>query len=650
MAKVFETQAIDRLEVTVGAKKLGEIFLELGYLDRTNLDRALQYQREKGGRLGWILASLGYISRLEMYQGLARHFSLPYEQNTEYIRQKINRKLAAMLTYEEMVQYQTVPFFAEGKTLTVLTAEPNSPAATDFLREKFRVKQINQIIVTDLDIMKLSEELYRTSILDTSINGLVRRNPEESASTVFTKEQIAFAAGFTGMLGVLIIIDMGPTLLSLLFALQIFFAVPILFKLALVILGKVKRSGFTASAAARPVNEHDLPVYSILVPAYKEKDVIGNLIKSLKKLDYPEDKLDIILLLEENDKETLEAAKAQRPPANWRFLVCPDSLPRTKPKVLNYGLNFARGEYLTIYDAEDLPEPDQLKKAVAAFRTHADNYICFQSALRHFNKNENFLTRMFSLENDGWFNGLLPGFLAMGLPVPLGGTSNHFDVKKLRKIGAWDPFNVSEDADLGMRTSAAGYRVGVIDSATYEEANGQLGNWIGQRSRRVKGYLQTFLVHSRHPGKLIKQLGFFKWFSYTLLTGGTPVVLLLNPVLWLLLGLSVYMDISGTFYVPSALIYMATFNLIAMNGIAVLLAVLGAVSRKEWGLLPSALLSPVYWMMQSIAAYKGLWQLFTRPFYWEKTTHGLTKDIPVSRTLEIPENITELVVARGNRK
>ena len=650
MAKAFTPHALDRLEVAIGSKKLGEIFLDLGYLSRANLVRALDYQKENGGRLGWILASQGYISRLQLYEGLAKHLSLPVVTDMARVCRKTNKTLALMLTREEMARYQAIPYLIEGKYLTVLTAEPGNTDTLEFLHKKFPNKALRQVVVTDLDIMKLSEELYRENLLNTSIHGLLNRNPEESAYRVFSNEQIAFAAGFIGTLGIWLYIDPKNVILAVLFAVQFFFAVPILFKLALVIYGKIKHASIDITVPDKPYNENDLPVYTILVPAYKEKEVIGNLIKCIKRLDYPEDKLDIILLLEENDHETLQAAKAERPPANWRFLTCPNSIPRTKPKALNYGLHFARGEFLAIYDAEDMPEPDQLKKAVTAFRSHPDDYICFQAALNYFNKNENFLTKMFTLEYSGWFDCLLPGLFRSGLPIPLGGTSNHFDIKKLKKIGAWDPFNVTEDADLGIRASMEGYKVGVIDSTTYEEANSRLPNWMRQRSRWVKGYMQTFLVHSRHPFKSLKAIGLARCLSYTLLIGGTPVNFLLNPIMWVLFGLSFYLNLNHYLSIPPVLFYLAGFNLIVGNIIVIAIAMLGVIPRKNYHLIPLALLSPVYWMLQSFAAYKGFWQLLTNPFYWEKTAHGLTNSIPVSRTLEIPADIQELVVVRGNRK
>ena len=255
------------------------------------------------------------------------------------------------------------------------------------------------------------------------------------------------------------------------------------------------------------MTDHELPIYTVLVPVYREPEVVHHLIEGLSKIDYPQHKLDVMLLLEEDDRITLDAAKAARAPANWRFVIVPNRQPRTKPKACNYGLFFARGKYLVIYDAEDIPEPTQLKAAVVAFKKATPDYVCFQAALNYFNARENFLTRMFTLEYSYWFDYLIPGLDHLNLPIPLGGTSNHFDVAKLRKLGGWDPFNTTEDADLGIRASAEKYRVGFINSTTFEEANADLGNWIRQRSRWVKGYMQTWLVYSRHPVQLIKAVG-----------------------------------------------------------------------------------------------------------------------------------------------
>lgn len=488
--------------------RIGEVLIELGYIDQAQLDEVLEYQRDKGGRLGWILASLGYVNRLELYAGLAKHFGLPFETNTAYMKHNIDTKLIAKVTHEEIMQYQAMPYRIKEGVLSILTAEPKDRETSLFFQHRFEVDTINEIVITDLDLTRVSEELYRGRILDTSIHGLFYRNPDESAQRVLSRPQILFLLFFFCVSLFWIYYSSTSFFILLLFLIQILYVVTVTFRVVVSISGfgcKLIKPITTKELHA--IDQKDLPVYTILLPVYKEAEVMGTLIKSLKNFDYPEDKLDIILLLEAGDEETFEAAKRERPPANWRFLSLPDSLPKTKPKALNYGLHFARGDYLTIYDAEDIPDPDQLKKAVISFRTHPKDFICFQAALNYFNRNENFLTRMFTLEYSFWFDCFIPGLYKLGLPIPLGGTSNHFDVQKLKQIGGWDPFNVTEDADLGLRASMEGYKVGVIYSTTYEEANSKLGNWLRQRSRWVKGYMQTFLVHNRHPLKALRIIG-----------------------------------------------------------------------------------------------------------------------------------------------
>jgi cellulose synthase/poly-beta-1,6-N-acetylglucosamine synthase-like glycosyltransferase len=376
-------------------------------------------------------------------------------------------------------------------------------------------------------------------------------------------------------------------------------------------------------------------VYTVLVPVYKEPEVVGHLIQGLKNIDYPQHKLDVMLLLEEDDTITLEAAKAARPPVNWRFIVVPNRQPRTKPKACNFGLSFARGEYLVIYDAEDIPEPTQLKMAICAFRKSDPNYVCFQAALNYFNGDENFLTRMFTLEYSYWFDYLIPGLDRLRLPIPLGGTSNHFDVAKLRKLGGWDPFNTTEDADLGIRASAERYRVGFINSTTYEEANAEWKNWIRQRSRWVKGYMQTFLVYWRHPVQLIRDIGFKNFLAFNLFIGGTPLTFLSAPPLW---ALFVVWLMTRTRVIepifPDWVLYLALANLLIGNFLGIYLNMIAVYLRKNYALMPYALLNPLYWILHSIAAYKALGQLFTKPFFWEKTNHGISrvqpKSIPVA--------------------
>jgi cellulose synthase/poly-beta-1,6-N-acetylglucosamine synthase-like glycosyltransferase len=369
-------------------------------------------------------------------------------------------------------------------------------------------------------------------------------------------------------------------------------------------------------------------MYTVLVPVYREANVVPHLIENLRNLDYPASKLEILLLIEEDDEETLAAAKAARPPETVTFIVVPNGLPKTKPKACNVGLLFARGEFLTIYDAEDRPEPDQLKKAILAFRKGSPDLVCVQAALNYYNATENLLTRMFTLEYSYWFDYVLTGLDRLRLPIPLGGTSNHFRVDRLRELGGWDPFNVTEDADLGIRAAARGYRVGVINSTTWEEANNHVGNWIRQRSRWIKGYLQTVLVHTRHPLRLVRTVGIRNTLGFVLLIGGAPFAFLSLIPLWsLTLTWIVTRTHAFDILFPPVVLYISLFNLLIGNGVMIYLGMLAGFKRRRYQLIPFALLNPFYWILHSIASYKAVWQLITKPFYWEKTRHGLSRHL-----------------------
>ncbi len=393
--------------------------------------------------------------------------------------------------------------------------------------------------------------------------------------------------------------------------------------------------------AAKELAAADLPVYTILVPLFGEANVVPQLVDALTKLDYPADRLDVKLLVEIDDVETTAACRQANLPPRWDVIVVPAGMPRTKPRACNSGLAQARGEFLVIYDAEDRPEPDQLRKAVAAFRRTSGEVICLQCKLNYYNAGQNWLTRFFTLEYTAWFDLFLPGLHRLNMPIPLGGTSNHFRVDALRRLGGWDAYNVAEDCDLGIRIAEAGYRTMILDSTTWEEANSRLWNWIRQRSRWVKGYLQTHLVHTRHPLALWRRLGLRGGLSVLLTVGGLAAVLLLNPVYWLvaLLWLCirwrlVYFDftdstmqhytawskLSWVFFGASLLLFLA-------NGVFVLISVAACSRRRQWSLLPYAILSPLYWILMSIGAWKGFIQLLWNPSYWEKTEHGLTAGV-----------------------
>jgi cellulose synthase/poly-beta-1,6-N-acetylglucosamine synthase-like glycosyltransferase len=306
-----------------------------------------------------------------------------------------------------------------------------------------------------------------------------------------------------------------------------------------------------------------------------------------------------------------------------RLLLVPAAEPRTKPKACNYGMVFATGTFLTIYDAEDEPEPLQLRRAVALFARHPE-LACIQAKLAFHNSSQNLLTGWFAAEYGLWFGYLLPGLAKTGSPVPLGGTSNHIRADVLRAVGGWDPFNVTEDADLGVRLARRGHRTGVLDSTTFEEANSDAINWIRQRSRWYKGYLQSWLVAMRTPRATVRTLGVRGTVAMTLLLAGTPIAASVNLAFWLVSTIWILgqPDVIAQAF-PGYVYYSALVSFLVGNVLVLYSNLLGARASREHGLLLACLLNPLYWVLMAIGAVKGIWQLMMRPSYWEKTVHGL---------------------------
>ncbi|MEK7517150.1 MAG: glycosyltransferase, partial [Patescibacteria group bacterium] len=290
--------------------------------------------------------------------------------------------------------------------------------------------------------------------------------------------------------------------------LSFIYFVDVLFNLFLVMKSlKFPQELSNSAQEIESLSENSLPIYTILCPLYRETRVLPQFLNSMDKLSWPKEKLDVILLLEEDDKETIEGVRRIDLPFYVRALIVPHSIPKTKPKACNYGLSHAKGKYLVIYDAEDMPDSLQLKKAYLGFQKVDKDIICLQAKLNYYNPHQNLLTRFFTAEYSLWFDLTLPGLQSINTTIPLGGTSNHFRIKNLTEVEGWDPFNVTEDADLGMRLFNKGFRTAIIDSVTLEEANSKVGNWLRQRSRWIKGYMQTYLVHVRQAFKFAKGIG-----------------------------------------------------------------------------------------------------------------------------------------------
>jgi cellulose synthase/poly-beta-1,6-N-acetylglucosamine synthase-like glycosyltransferase len=608
----------------VSSIRLGEYLVQRGLISDVQLSTALQQQQRTGERLGRLLLILGYVRRLDLGRALADLWQLPFVTVDEG---SVDPRVAQRIPLETTLQYRAVPLHEDARSVTVAVADNPAPELRRVLEIIYPGKAIDFRVTTEWDIDRAIASSHRRKVVDTSIYGLYFRDQSESAFTVFTLPQYLTFVFLCLVLIAGVWLAPARTLLFLNIPITAFFLITVVFRTWVGVVGAAAETAISISDEdVHQLDNRTLPVYSILVPVFMEERVIGTLLRSLRELDYPADKLDIMLLFEENDPDTLAAAKAAGPGANVRFLIVPSGDPQTKPKACNVGLLFARGEYLVVYDAEDQPEPDQLKKALLAFRRGPKALVCVQAALNYYNWNENFLTRMFTLEYSFWFDYLLPGLDRLGLPIPLGGTSNHFRTQVLRELGGWDPFNVTEDADLGIRAAMHGYRVGIVNSTTYEEANKNLGNWLRQRSRWIKGYMQTALVFSRDPYGLVKRAGWKHTIGFALLIGGTPLIFLIQPisialsVIWIFTRSSLLESLF-----PPVVLYLSLFNLLIGNALAIYVNMFAVFKRKLHMLVLFSLFNPFYWILHSIASFKALGQLFTKPYYWEKTTHGLTR-------------------------
>jgi glycosyltransferase XagB len=457
-------------------------------------------------------------------------------------------------------------------------------------------------------------------------------SPEMSAATTLSRGQRRVLVGVVAVLAILLVVAPVATLTALVAAATLLYLAVFVFRFQIFI-AALRGSHIVdiPDDEARATRDSDLPVYTVLVPAYHEPAVIGRLIATLARLEYPPERLDIKLLLEEDDNETIAAAEAASPPSHIEILRIPYSEPRTKPKACNIGLLRARGLFVTIYDAEDRPEPLQLRRAVAAFHGLGHGIACLQAKLSYHNANQNLLTRWFTAEYGMWFMQFLPGLVARNAPIPLGGTSNHFRRDVLERIGAWDPHNVTEDADLGIRLHRAGYRTRILESTTYEEANSDFVNWVKQRSRWYKGYLQTWLIHMRDPRRLWRELGGRGVAEFTLFVLGTPLLAMISPIFW---GLTAFWllgqpDAVAALF-PGWVYYLGVVALVFGNFSFLYLAMVGSYPLRDPRIVLAALLSPIYWVMMSIAALKALVQLLQAPSFWEKTVHGLDQPRPAN--------------------
>ena len=632
---------VGELELTGRGVPLGHLLLGRRLVDRHALRAALHQQRIHGGRLGELLIAMGVTTEEQVWAALSTQLGVPLTRPQLHW---VDAALAHRIDPADAIRLRILPLRRCSEGVLVAMADPADPAARAAAEEAVGARVI-PLLAAPRDLRQRQERVYRDSLVETSDTLLMRGNPDASAHILMTRGQRRTALGLGVAAVLLAAVFRGAFAIGAVAAVITVYAAVVIFRTWIITRGARTRDVFTVSPEEMAALT-DLPVYTILCPLYKEAGVLPQLVKACSELDYPKHLLDVKLLLEEDDVETLEVVERFELPAYFDIVVVPAEGPRTKPKACNYGLQFARGEYCVIFDAEDIPEPDQLKKALCVFRRGGENLGCVQGKLNFYNPRQNPITGWFALEYSAWFDFFLPGLVSLGLPVPLGGSSNHFPTALLRELRAWDPNNVTEDADLGMRLHRAGYRTVIVDSTTYEEANSDFINWMRQRSRWGKGYAVSWLVQMRHPVQLFREVGWSGFVSIQLTLGGTFGISLLNLFAWtltLLWALAQFHFIQFLF--PGWIYYLGMLEMLAGNFYFLYMGIWAADHRRSFELTRLALAAPVYWLMMSLAMFKAGMQLFTKPTFWEKTVHGLYETGAAADAADGPAEETQLTGA-----
>lgn len=599
----------------------GYEFLQNTAVDTATLAAAIELAKTWNVTPHDVLMSKGWVHQDDYYRALAASCGVQFVGKPE--RDSL-APLSRTSTPRAALRSRLLRHVRNGRIDVAYAPGPIPPGE---IRRRLS-RDSNRLTITTPRVLRTTiQRAFAKQLTAQAIHGLTRRFPDESAGQGLTAGQRVFFALLSAGLAISLLISPLLTLHTVAGIVTLFFGLVVSLRIAACINMLVFRPFPRQGNSTTTVPDADLPVYTILVPLFREKAVLPQLTKALLQLDYPAAKLDIKLIFESSDPETLAAAKALNLPACFDFITVPDSLPRTKPKALNYALQFARGEFTVIYDAEDRPEPSQLKKALAAFNAGPVNLACVQARLTIYNEMENWFTRQFAIEYAALFAGLLPTLQRLRLPIPLGGTSNHFRTAALKWLGAWDAFNVTEDADLGMRLYRHGYVCHVIDSDTEEEAPIRFRAWLQQRTRWLKGWIQTYFVHMRAPLKLRRELGTRGFLGFQITVGGMILSALAYPLFFLILAIGA--STQTLFRLPANIlelhVWLVAICNVTVGYLAVMALSLIAVLQQGKRLAMHVVFIPAYWLLISLAAYRALGQLLTQPFHWEKTEHGVSR-------------------------
>ncbi|WOJ91263.1 glycosyltransferase [Methylocapsa polymorpha] len=562
------------------------------------------------------LLARGAIDETSYYQSLARHLGVIF----------IDREIAlgASARYPHSIHAGIAPLGGDSGPRWL--AAPPGAALADLLHRARRgeLARMSLAITTPTHLSRLVRAYAAAAIAREASFGLASLDASFSAKEGPNRAQFRFVIAAIGIAALALALAPASASILLSMAANLLFLAAILLRLF---------AGAASVGAARnlgrvPTEDRQLPTYSIVVALHREARVAAQLVAALEAIDYPRGKLDIKLVIEEDDRATRLALEALRLPPAYEIIVAPDGAPRTKPRALNVALPLLRGEFMAIFDAEDAPAPHQLREAAERFLRAPRRLACLQARLTIDNIEDSWLTRLFSIEYAMLFDVLHSGLAALRLPLPLGGSSNHFRTDVLREVCGWDAWNVTEDADLGLRLARFGYRTGTLPSSTQEEAPSGVIAWLTQRRRWAKGWMQTLITLSRDPRRVLAEIGAADASALVLMMTG----LVIAPPLWPFLTAFMIHELMtiGLAAEPSsglALVQVTLWVSVALFGIGSVLwlSLLGMKRRKLLGLWPFLPLLFPYYLMMSVAAWAALYDLILRPYHWHKTEHGLAK-------------------------
>jgi cellulose synthase/poly-beta-1,6-N-acetylglucosamine synthase-like glycosyltransferase len=608
---------VKRPSRTLAAPTLEAILLARGIVTPADISDAKASRRSLDLPLGDILRARGALTDVELVSALAYcHAMGPSDLSDTPAK----RSLADYLPARDALALDAVPIERIGSILVIATCRPDRAAAiraalpTD-KRTILTIASAPQI--TAAQIALYGDELARLA---------EGQAPQRDSCRNWQSQAAARTLALTLLTVALLALSL-PTL-----------ATAVLFGLALLVFGAnmtLKAAAFAAAlradrAQATASGDHvddaptllRQPMVSLIVPLYQEREIASTLLARLSRLDYPRERLDVLLAVEEDDATT-RAALAGTDLAPWmRVITVPPGHPRTKPRALNFALNFARGEIIGIYDAEDRPDPDQIVRVTRRFAERPAEVACLQGRLDYYNARHNILSRLFAIEYANWFRVLLPGVQRLGLVVPLGGTTLFLRRAALIEVGGWDAHNVTEDAELGLRLARRGYRTEIVETTTFEEANAAVLPWIRQRSRWQKGYLLTWAMAMRDPQALWRDLGTTRFAAMQVQFLCAVAGFLVAPLLWSLL-----IKPFGVAHPLDALVGPTGYGVIATAFVAsvvlsVALSLHATRAPHLRRLRPWMVLSEAYFFLATLSAWRAAVEMVLRPFWWAKTSHG----------------------------